>query len=61
MIKLTLPDETEILININQIDSVISDEQSTIKFKNGKKIKVKESSGMILSLIKSLAYRDESY
>ena len=61
MIKLTLPDETEILININQIDEVISDEQSTIKFKNGKKIKVKESSGMILSLIKSLAYRDESY
>jgi len=61
MIKLTLLNESEILINTNQIDAVISDEQSAIKFKNGNIIKVKESSVTILRLIKSLAYRDESY
>ncbi len=59
MIKLTMLDETEILINSDQIDSVKSAEQATVELKNGVKIKVKESSLTILNLIKILSYRDE--
>ena len=59
MIKLTMLDETEILINSDQIDSVRSAEHSIVELKNGDKIKVKESSLTILNLIKILAYRDE--
>jgi len=59
MIKLTMLDETEILINSDQIDSVNSAEQATIELKNGDKIRVKESSLTIQNLIKILSYRDE--
>ncbi|MEN8222220.1 MAG: flagellar FlbD family protein [Acidobacteriota bacterium] len=58
MIKLTLLDETEILINSNQINAVESAEHATIELKGGDKIKVKESSLTILNLIRTLAYRD---
>ena len=59
MIKLTLLDETEILINTDQINAVNSAEQATIELKSGDKIKVKESYLTVLNLIKILASRDE--
>ena len=59
MIKLTMLDDTEILINSDQIDSVRSAENAIVELKNGDKIKVKESSHTILNLIKILTYRDE--
>ncbi len=61
MIKLTLPDDTEIIINSNQIDAVKSAEQAIIELKSGEKIKVKESSNTVLKLIKILSYRDDKY
>ncbi len=59
MIKLTLADDIEILINTNQIAAVISGEQAIIELKSGEKIEVKESLLTVLSLIKTFAYRDE--
>ena len=59
MIKLTLLDETEILINTDQINAVNSADQATIELKSGDKIKVKESSLTVLNLIKILAHRSE--
>ena len=59
MIKLTLLDETEILINTDQINAVNSADQATIELKSGDKIKVKESSLTVLNLIKILAHRNK--
>lgn len=60
MIKLTLPDNSELLINSSQIDKVESGEPSLVILKDGEKIKVKESVSTIMNLIRALSYRDNN-
>lgn len=59
MIKLTLLDETEILINSDQINRIKSAEHALIELKSGERIEVKESSQTVLNLINAMAYKDE--
>jgi len=59
MIKLTLLDNSEILINVYQIEKVESTEPSKIILKQGDEIEVKESAVTIFKLIKALSHRDD--
>ena len=58
MIKLTSPDNSELLINTSQIDKVEPGEPSLVILKDGEKIKVKESVSTIMNLIRALSYRE---
>lgn len=58
MIKLTLTDNSEILINTDQISKVESTEPTTVILKGGKNIEVMETVMTIMNLIKALSYRD---
>ena len=60
MIKLTSPDNSELLINTSQIDKVEPGEPSLVILKDGEKIKVKESVSTIMNLIRALSYRDNN-
>lgn len=60
MIKLTLANNSEVLINTSQIDKVLPSEPSVIILKDGKKIEVKESLMTIINLIKAISYRNNN-
>jgi len=60
MIKLTLLNETEILINTNTINKVASTEPTRIILKDGQEIEVIESAMTVLNLIQALTYRNEN-
>ncbi|MCK5221428.1 MAG: flagellar FlbD family protein, partial [Candidatus Aminicenantes bacterium] len=57
MIKLTLINNTEILINTNIINKVESTEPTKIILQDGQEIEVIESAMTILNLIQALTYR----
>lgn len=60
MIKLTLINTNEILINTDMISKVESTEPTKIILKNGQEIEVTESAMTILNLIQALTYRDDN-
>ncbi len=60
MIKLTLTNNTEILINTNIINKVESTEPTKIILQDGREIEVIESAMTILNLIQALTYRNEN-
>ena len=60
MIKLTLINNTEILINTNIINKVESTEPTKIILQDGREIEVIESAMTILNLIQALTYRNEN-
>ncbi len=60
MIKLTLINNTEILINTNIINKVESTEPTKIILQDGQEIEVIESAMTILNLIQALTYRNEN-
>ncbi|MCK4890792.1 MAG: flagellar FlbD family protein [Candidatus Aminicenantes bacterium] len=60
MIKLTLINNNEILINTNTINKVEPTEPTKIILKDGQEIEVIESAMTILNLIQALTYRDEN-
>ena len=60
MIKLTLINNTEILINTNIINKVESTEPTKIILQDGREIEVIESAMTILNLIQALTYRNRN-
>ena len=58
MIKLTLTDGTETLVNPDQIEKVDQQDSTILRLKNGNSLKVQETLQLVLNLIKSLGHRD---
>jgi len=57
MIKLTLTDGTEVLVNLDQIERTEQNGTTRIILKNGGSLEVQESLQLVLNLVKSLRYR----
>ena len=58
MIKLTLPDDSELLINADYIIKVISSEPVSIVLSGGEQITVKESAMKIHNLIQAASLHE---
>ncbi len=61
MIKLTLLNDIEILINPDQIDKIETNATSILILKDGQKIEVKESGAKISEIIKDLSFRNKNF
>jgi len=59
MIKLTLPDHSEILINADQIEKIETGEPARVILKQGDIIEVRETAASIIKLIKALSVSDQ--
>lgn len=60
MIKLTLTDGTEVLVNLDQIEITEQNGTTRIILKNGGSLEVQESLQLVLNLVKSLRYRGDT-
>ncbi len=60
MIKLTLPDGSDFLINSDQISHIKAVDPAIIILKNGEEIKVKESYMTVINHMKATSYSNES-
>lgn len=60
MIKLTLTDGTEVLVNTDQIERTEQNGSTRVILKKGNSLEVQESQQLILNLIKSLSFRDDT-
>ena len=59
MIKLTLLNDTEILININSIDKIDDEEPTSIILIGGKAIEIKETPLTVMNMIKAYSLKNE--
>jgi len=60
MIKLTLNDGTDVLVNPDHIEKTEQNGITRVILKNGTFMEVQESLQTILNLVKSLKYRDDA-